>query len=424
MAGTVSAPERTARWERPLLAAGRAAADVLWAAVPDPPWQLRRGRWTALLVWAAVLYGLVVALTAASVVINDRNRMVGGLAFLLVLPSVLALASAVHRPLDGWRLGTLWLLVVPYLLRPPSGLVPPLEPWQWCLWCPVLLAAAWAATPRQAAALAGLSALAVGVSTLLSPWPVHGGYLVVSLIGALVPIVVGASLGARGRARRALAEEQARAAATQAARGALAERARIAREMHDVVAHHLSLIAVRCETAPYRLAPLPEPAGGELAEVAAAARSALTELQRVLGVLRTEDQQAERAPQPGLGALPGLLAAARDAGTDVSWQLTDGEVEDTVGLSVFRIVQQALANAVQHAPGAPVRVSVLRDGGALRIEVTNGPGRGGGTPGAGLGLAGMRERAEVHGGWLDAGACPGGGFRVLAQVPADGDGGR
>ncbi|TFV50380.1 hypothetical protein E4P43_11390 [Blastococcus sp. TF02A-35] len=238
-----------------------------------------------------------------------------------------------------------------------------------------------------------------------------------ALLGVGVPLVVGASLGARQRASRNLVEEQVRAAETQAARGALAERARIAREMHDVVAHHLSLIAVRCETAPYRLAPLQEPAVGELTEIAGTAREALTELQRLLGVLRSDDQSAERAPQPGLGTLPGLLADVRAAGTDVTWDVEPLVVPDLVGLTAYRVVQQAVANAAQHAPGSAVRVRVVRESDDLLLEVTNGPGAAPGRSGAGLGLQGMRERVEVHAGRLEAGPLPDGGFRVAARLP-------
>jgi signal transduction histidine kinase len=295
-----------------------------------------------------------------------------------------------------------------------------LEGWQWLLWCPVLLATAWASARRVAVGVAVVSLALLVVLALTSPWPVDVAQsLPVSAVGVLAPLVVGGSLGARWDARRALEAEQARTAEAQAARGALAERARIAREMHDVVAHHLSLIAVRCETAPYRLAPLDERAGAELAQVAGTARSALTELQRLLGVLRAEDQEAERAPQPGMADLGALLDRTRAAGVDLAVRVEETALPDTLGLSVYRIVQQALSNAAQHSPGAPVRVTVTRDGGVLRVEVVNGPGTAPGTPGAGTGLTGMRERVELHGGRLDAGPGEDGGFRVLAEVPLE-----
>jgi signal transduction histidine kinase len=397
---------------------GRALIDVLWAGTgpPRPPWITGARRPDRALLGAVALYGLIVAVVASGPVINDAGRAEGGLAFLLLLPHTIALVVAVHRPLDGWRLATIWLVVTPFLIGPPHGDVPLLEPWQWCFWIPVLLATAWAVRPRATVAVGALSLLVVVTMPGWSPWTPDTD-VVSAALGVLVPLVVGASLGARGRASRDLAEEQARAAETQAARGALAERARIAREMHDVVAHHLSLIAVRCETAPYRLAPLPEAASGELAEVADTAREALTELQRLLGVLRSDDQSAERAPQPGLGTLPALLADVRAAGTDLTWDVEPVVVPDLLGLTVFRVVQQAVANATQHASGSAVRVRVVRSGEELHVDVTNGPGLAPGRPGAGLGLQGMRERVEVHGGRLETGPVPDGGFRVVARLP-------
>jgi signal transduction histidine kinase len=191
--------------------------------------------------------------------------------------------------------------------------------------------------------------------------------------------------------------------------------------MHDVVAHELSAIAVRAETAPYRVPTLPPEAKRELAEMATTARQALTELQQLLGVLRAEDQQADRAPQPGLTGLPDLVAAARADGVAVAADLAELDVPAPLGLTVFRIVQQSLANAVQHAPGAPVDIAVRPERGRLVVVVTNGPGVHPGERGAGLGLLGMRERAELHGGSLEAAPTPDGGFTVRAELPLDAD---
>jgi signal transduction histidine kinase len=397
--------------------AGRALADVLGASSgpSDLPWLTGSRKADRALLAVVASYALIVAITAAGNVLNDSGRANGGVAFLLLLPLPIGTVLTVHRPLDGWRLTTIWLILTPFLVQPPERDVPLLEPWQWCFWLPVLLATAWAVRPRATVAVGVLSLLVVATMPGWSPWTPDAD--VSGVLGVVAPLVVGASLGARGRASRDLAEEQARAAETQAARGALAERARIAREMHDVVAHHLSLIAVRCETAPYRLGPLPETAAGELAEVADTAREALTELQRLLGVLRSDDQSAERAPQPGLGTLPALLTAVRAAGTNLTWDVEPVVVPDLLGLTVFRVVQQAVANAAQHAPGAAVRVCVVRAAEELHVEITNGPGLAPGRAGAGLGLQGMRERVEVHGGLLQAEPAADGGFRVLARLP-------
>ncbi|MGY1809617.1 sensor histidine kinase [Blastococcus sp. SYSU D00669] len=402
----------------------RAVAAVMWGR-PDvgrPPWLLLGRRLRRLLVAAVAAYGLIVA-TAASSLINDAGRMTGGLAFLVLLPLAGLVVLAVWRPLPAWRVVTAAWLGIPFLiLRPdPSDLL--LEPWQWCLWVPVLFAAAWVLPRRDVVALAALSALLPVVLAPLLTWPGGIDTVVYSVLGALVPVLLGASLGARWDARRALAREQARTAAAQAERGALAERARIAREMHDVLAHELSLIAVRCETAPYRLPELSPAAGAELAELAGTARRALTDLQQLLGVLRADDHQAERAPQPGLDGLGGLVDQTRAAGVEVSAAIEPVPVPAGVGLSAYRIAQQALANAVRHAPGAAVRLELTPRDGALRLSVVNGPGGTPGTPGAGVGLLGMRERAELHGGRLDAGPTGDGGFAVVAELPLDGEGG-
>ncbi|MGY1604281.1 sensor histidine kinase [Geodermatophilus sp. SYSU D00815] len=400
----------------------RVVAAVL-AGRPDvgrPPWLLLGRRLRRLLVAVVVLYAVIVV-AAASGRINDVGRMNGGLAFLIMLPEAVAVLLAVWRPLPAWRVVTAAWLVVPFVLERPDRWDVLLEPWQWFLWAPVLFAAAWVLPRRDTVALAVVSALAPVVLSPALAWPGGTDTVVYSVLGALVPVVVGASLGARWDARRALAEEQARTAAAQAERGALAERARIAREMHDVLAHELSLIAVRCETAPYRLPGLPPAAGAELAELAGTARRALTDLQQLLGVLRADDQQAARAPQPGLDGLTGLVEETRAAGVEVSAEIEPVPVPAGVGLSAYRIAQQALANAVRHAPGAAVRVELCPHDGALRLRVANGPGRAPGTPGAGVGLLGMRERAELHGGTLEAGPTGDGGFAVVAELPLDGE---
>jgi signal transduction histidine kinase len=250
---------------------------------------------------------------------------------------------------------------------------------------------------------------------------VQGGRLEVAVLAVAAVLLLGMSLGARWDAGRALAEEQARTENALAARGALAERARIAREMHDVVAHELSAIAVRAETAPYRVPSLPAEAERELAEMADTARRALTELQQLLGVLRADDQLADRAPQPGLRTLPDLVGAAEADGVRVTADVADVDLPVPLQLTVFRVVQQALVNAGQHAPGSAVQLTVRPLGGQLLVEVVNGPGTGPGSPGAGVGLLGMRERAELHGGSLTAGPTSDGGFAVRAALPLDGE---
>jgi signal transduction histidine kinase len=230
------------------------------------------------------------------------------------------------------------------------------------------------------------------------------------------------SLRSRLLAQHELAAQTRRAEAEQDRRAVLEERSRIARELHDVVAHHMSLIAVRAETAPYRLDGLPEPVAEEFGALSELARAALADMRRLLGVLR-QDQPAALAPQPRLAELPELVAATRRAGMPVELTVAAGlgEVPAGVGLCAYRIVQESLSNASQHAPGAAVTVTVGQADGAVRLRVANGrgqpPGPGDGEHRPGHGLIGMRERVALLGGSLSAGPAPGGGFVVSAVLP-------
>ena len=400
-------------------ALGRALREALGAIVrPSSPGALRPSvagwpRLTRVLPVFAAVYATAVSLATTSTV-RDENWAA---LFLMVLPAAAGLVLTVLRPHDGWRLTTGWLVVLAFVVASPAAGETGLPPWHWLLWIPVLLIAAWSAEGATAAGTWVGSVLAVLVLAVLSPWRLDGGWLLPSVILTLAPLALGAALGARRRAKVAVVVEQTRAEHADAERIALAERARIAREMHDVVAHHMSLIAVRAETAPYRLEGLPAPVAAELSEVAGAARAALREMQSLLGVLRS-DNAAEHAPQPGMADVVPLLEQARDAGTHVVWRVDTGEVPAAVGLTVHRVVGQAMANAAQHAAGAPVRVDVREDAGVIWVDVVNGPGESRGT-GTGTGIPGMRERVAVHGGVLSAGPTDDGGWALRATVPVE-----
>jgi signal transduction histidine kinase len=248
---------------------------------------------------------------------------------------------------------------------------------------------------------------AVGVSVLL---------VAIALLGDV--------LSRRRSSRRQLAEQAELTELERARRAVLEERARIAREMHDVVAHHMSMIAVQAETAPYRVDGLPEPARAELATIATAARSALADMRRLLGVLRAEEDEALRAPQPGLGDVPDLVATATRAGVPVELDMPSADgVPEAVGLAAYRIVQEALANAARHAPGGPVRIAGRVSDGRLELDIHNGPAVPGiappelTVPGTGHGVIGMRERATLLGGTLSADRDSDGGYTVAAVLP-------
>ena len=292
---------------------------------------------------------------------------------LLAIAVVTPLPLAARYPLLGWRIGWLGLLLAPLV---------PGHWWGGWPWGPAQLLALLAAfgaagARRQRAALWCMWAL-----TLL-PWWLWlardltdlGGPAGATLVFTAATVALD-SVSSRLRAQRALAVQADRAELEHARRAVLEERARIARELHDVVAHHLSLIAVRAETAPYRLTGLPEPVAAEFSALSEAARAALADMRRLLGVLRS-DQPAERAPQPELSDLPVLIDTARRAGVPVELSAAAALDQVPAGVSVcaYRIVQESLSNASQHAPGAAIMVSVDHGASAVRLRVANGPGR-------------------------------------------------
>jgi signal transduction histidine kinase len=210
---------------------------------------------------------------------------------------------------------------------------------------------------------------------------------------------------------------QSAASQRQAEQAAAAERARIARELHDIVAHHLSVIVLQAAGARAS----GKPAGATLEKIENSARQALDETSRLLGVLRDPDEEAGLAPQPGTGELDALAASVRAAGLPVNLVVDGGlaALPATVDVSVYRIVQEALTNVLKHAGPARAEVTIGNEQDTVTIEVTdNGAGQPGKRPmGGGHGLAGMRERAAVFGGELAAGPRPGGGFAVRARLP-------
>jgi signal transduction histidine kinase len=232
-----------------------------------------------------------------------------------------------------------------------------------------------------------------------------------------------------GVARQARGQEQLHDAARRAAAGDLlehaarGERARIARELHDVVAHHISMIAVQAETARLTTPGMPAAGARRLTAIGDTARSALTEMRRLLGVLR-EDADAhspELRPQPGLEQLNELLDETRDASGSAARLILSGSptrLDPGVELAAYRIVQEGLTNARRHAPGAAVDVELHYRDRALGLRIRdNGPGLAAGAVAEGHGLTGMRERAAAVGGRLRTGAAAGGGFLVEATLP-------
>jgi signal transduction histidine kinase len=244
-----------------------------------------------------------------------------------------------------------------------------------------------------------------------------------AILLALLQLVAFWLAGVLVHARRRASALAAHSAALQrqAEQAAATERARIARELHDIVAHHLSVIVLQAAGARAS----GKPAEATLEKIENSGRQALAETRRLLGVLRDPAEETGLAPQPGIGDLDGLAASVRAAGLPVKLRI-DGDLAPlpaAVDVSVYRIVQEALTNVLKHAGPARADVTIGCAREAITIEVTDdGTGEAGNqVTAAGHGLAGMRERAAVFGGELAAGPRPDGGFAVRARLPlADG----
>ncbi|WP_280482704.1 sensor histidine kinase [Nocardia cyriacigeorgica] len=241
-------------------------------------------------------------------------------------------------------------------------------------------------------------------------WPVSFGAIV--LFALLIRWLV--------QSRQLLTQQEEANELERARRAILEEKARIARDLHDVVAHHMSLVVVQAQTAPYRVEGVTPAARAEFESIGSTAREALNEIRGMLGVLRSDGQLPEHAPQPTAADVETLFLGASRAGVAIDWTV-DGPlsaVSDTTGLALYRIVQESLSNASRHAPGAAVhvRITVSAD---VEIVVSNDPGATAARPvgNGGHGITGMRARALAVGGELTASPRADGGFEVHARLP-------
>ncbi|WP_435858916.1 sensor histidine kinase [Streptomyces varsoviensis] len=348
----------------------------------------------------------------------------------LAAAQTLPLLLAPRRPLPAWAIVFAADLVGGFALLSADGVDGRAWPWTPPAMIGYLLAAAAVGLREGRRRLFAVWAATGATAVLPALFPTgqeNATQLLLFLLTGAVLLLTGA-VRERGEARRALAAQREVSEAERARRTLLEERARIAREMHDVVAHHMSVITVQADSAPYRLGGVSPEAGEEFAAIAATARESLTEMRRLLGALRGTDGTGagggERAPQPGLGEVERLVEATVRAGVPVelSVELGPDPVPGAVDLSAYRVVQEALANVVRHAPGAATRVSVASDRTGVSALIVNAPAAAPGAPletgaSTGHGLVGMRERVRLLGGTLDAGPLPDGGFRVAARFP-------
>lgn len=399
---------------------GRVLGDLrrLLFGADYPPFGPAGRRWAALRPYAVplLLLALLGLAATAAEYLTDNRPLSGSAALVMAVAGAAPAGLAAYRPLWAWR------LAFPVAFIGAAGFTAG-EPWPWN---PVqilsFLVVLWFVAVR---ADAGVSAWCFLLS-LLPIWmfvPDRGNCWGVTVLFAAI-MLAGDQVRRRRRSQWALAEQAERSELEQARRAVLEERTRIAREMHDVVAHSMSMIAVRAETAPYRLGDLTDPAREEFTEIATSARTALDDMRRLLSVLRQADDPALTAPQPGLAELDRLADEARAAGVDVTMAVTPPgrPVGEAAALTAYRIVQEALANAARYAPGARVDVSLRADRARLHVQVRNAAPDGPPVPpaGGGHGLVGMRERVAILGGELTAAATADGGFAVTAVLPDGG----
>ncbi|MGW1098871.1 sensor histidine kinase [Streptomyces sp. NPDC002455] len=357
-----------------------------------------------------------------------RGAAVPEYAVLLVVCQALALLAGMWQPLYAWW-ASLGLMAVSVRIAESAMTPGELFPWtgpEMALQGGALFLLALRVHPRRAVLALGLSLLAGLVSSAFTTQAHHysldvGAPVVITAVGT------GAALRALKVARSQLVVQSGLTEEERSRRTLLEERNRIARELHDVVAHHMSVISIQAQVAPHLVEDPSDELRENLAGIRENAVEALAELRRVLGVLRSEDAVADgvrHAPQPSLDSLGELIGTVRRTGVGVTAETTGTPrpLAPGVGLSAYRIVQEALSNVMRHAPGARARVEVGYHSAAVTVRVTNtapeapAPRAGG----VGHGLLGMRERTAMLGGDLIHGRTPGGGYEVLATLPLEG----
>jgi signal transduction histidine kinase len=277
------------------------------------------------------------------------------------------------------------------------------------------------AYPRGPAVLAG-AACALAFPVILTVTDPDGfsvgGFLFFALIG-LPPYLAGVAI-ARRRRREQTLERHAADLEAQRETAVANERARIARELHDVVAHGVSVMVVQAQGGARMVRLEPDEAEDAFAAIERTGRQALVEMRRLLGMLRAADERATLTPHPGLERIGDLIDDVRRAGLPVDLRVegTPGALPPGVDVSAYRIVQEALTNALKHAGPARAQVRMRYLSGAVELEISDDGAGQGASPGTGgHGLIGMQERVAVYGGRLDAGAGPSGGYLIRARLP-------
>ncbi|MEV5954827.1 histidine kinase [Streptomyces sp. NPDC051987] len=412
-------------------ALGRLRQDLFQGAFayrPLPPLSTERpsarllpGRLRAYAAWSPHAAVVAAGVLALLMTLGDRQSegsVVALLSGLLVLASVLLTLA---RPVAAF-----WLSLAATWLGTVLG-----SAWEEWPWAPgtflshltVLTVVAIRTRPRTAGWMWAITAF-YGFLSVSALGGGHfgndvGSMLVVSAI-VLLAVTVRQT---RREAEQTVTAQQTQTAHERSRRTLLEERTTIARELHDVVAHHMSVVAIQAEAAPYRVENPPPELEKAFVTIRENAVAALTELRRVLGVVRAQDYEVPEAPQPTLADLDGLLDNVREAGLPVDKGVTGAvrELPQGVELSAYRIVQEALSNTLRHAPGASARVEIGYVIGGLGLRIVNSPPPRPAlvepSPGAGHGITGMRERVSMLNGQMTAAPTAEGGYEVTVFLP-------
>ncbi|MDL4821408.1 sensor histidine kinase [Actinomadura opuntiae] len=412
-------PHRSAAGGRPRLLAGVPSAVMPGRDEPAVTLLPRRMLLRAPIL--AVLVALTIGFTAGSIAISiDQYHVDAGAAWPLGVLMATPLVFAARWPLAAWRIAAIGLLVTVFV-RHGDGFMP--WPVTAILALVVILFFTGVGCDRETTLGVG----AVTIVGVLLPAVLLGmpGWFGMILAGVTaLALTFGDAVGGRRSAEQELRLREEQHRQDLARQAVLEERARIARELHDVVAHHMSVIAMQAEAAPFKIPDLPDAARETFGVVRDAAREALTETRRVVGLLRSDDEGAERAPSPGLDRLDELAAAARNSGLSVATAVVGmpRPLDAGVDLSAYRIVQESLSNAARYAPGSRVHVEIRYGPRALAVTVADDGARRApdASEGGGHGLVGMRERVTMLGGELSAGPRDPAGWAVAAELPYGG----
>ncbi|KOG57918.1 ATPase [Streptomyces virginiae] len=350
--------------------------------------------------------------------VNTHSGYLGDAAQLAMgLIAAVPVLMTLVRPIAAWWAAVAMTVVLAAL----GGAVNwPWPPGSFLSYIAVMVLVTLRTRPRVAAWMWALT-LALGFALTVVLGSRWGSNLPEMAVTSAFALVIAGSIQIRRAARAEVSAQQEVTAVERDKRTLLEERTTIARELHDVVAHHMSVVAIQAEAAPYRVKNPPPELEAAFVTIRENAVAALTELRRVLGVVRSADYEAPDAPQPTLASLDGLLANVREAGLSVEKTITGAvrELPQGVELSAYRIIQEALSNTLRHAPGAAAGVEVSYVLGGLGIRIVNDPATGDArpSPGAGHGITGMRERVAMLEGEMTAGRTADGGYEVAVFIP-------